>query len=788
MTPLENLLAKLPGAKKAGKGWSARCPAHDDQRASLSIAQGDDGTALIMCHAGCDTSTILAAVGMKLAELFPAKTGPMPTRNRKQTTAGRTFPTAKEAIAELERKHGKRSTPWTYHDAKGEPVGVVVRWDKPSGKNIRPVAHLADGWRIGAMPEPRPLYGLPELAAANRIIITEGEKAADAARSLGFVATTSAGGSQAATKTEWRPLAGKEIWILPDNDPPGRKYADIVANILAKLTPAPVVRVVELPNLPEHGDIADWINAHGDAAEPDAMRVEIEALGQAVEPWRPGDADDLAYRHFPIQAMPEVLGRYVTEAAAALGCDPAMVALPVLATCAGAIGYSRVVSPKRDWREPLVTWTVVIAESGTLKSPAHDLGVQPIRDIQADIFATHKREVMACNEANGHGEECEEPAEPRIIQVSDTTIEKLIGTLDDNPRGVLLEMDELHAWFNSFTRYKTGKGGIDAPQWLSIHRAGPVRYDRKTGDKRRVYVAYAAVSVCGTIQPAILSGAVHGDLLDSGMAAQLLFAMPPEKNKQLSEVEVSPDTEARYTALIKRLLELCPVRRNGIGLPHILTLGPEAKAIWIKHYNEWATVQYGAEGALKAAFAKLEGGALRLAGIHHVCTHLGRMDGDDLAPINAESMTAGITLAKWFAHEAERVLAMLGETPDERDQRRLVEWIGRKGGTVTPREVQQGCRWLKEPGVAETALEELVKACCGTWRSVPTSTKGGRPAWAFVLSTPSTVYETPAKPEARGSFADVDSVDAPESGTPASGGQSDLFGNTTPAGPYRDGF
>src|SRR5262249_48826997 len=69
MPPVETLLAKLPGAKRAGNGWSARCPAHDDRRASLSVSEGDDGTALVKCHAGCDTSAILAAIGMKLADL-----------------------------------------------------------------------------------------------------------------------------------------------------------------------------------------------------------------------------------------------------------------------------------------------------------------------------------------------------------------------------------------------------------------------------------------------------------------------------------------------------------------------------------------------------------------------------------------------------------------------------------------------------------------------------------------------------------------------------------------------
>ncbi|MCS7045341.1 MAG: hypothetical protein NZO58_03190, partial [Gemmataceae bacterium] len=78
--------------------------------------------------------------------------------------------------------------------------------------------------------------------------------------------------------------------------------------------------------------------------------------------------------------------------------------------------------------------------------------------------------------------------------------------------------------------------------------------------------------------------------------------------------------------------------------------------------------------------------------------------------MDADTMNVGIALADRFKHEARCVYAMLDESDAERDQRRLVEWIERRGGTVTAREVQQGCRWLKESGAAEAALEELTKA------------------------------------------------------------------------------
>jgi hypothetical protein len=154
--------------------------------------------------------------------------------------------------------------------------------------------------------------------------------------------------------------------------------------------------------------------------------------------------------------------------------------------------------------------------------------------------------------------------------------------------------------------------------------------------------------------------------------------------------------------------------------------------------------------------------------------------------VDVVSMNAGIVLAKWFKHEARRVYAILNESDAERDLRRLVEWISHKGGTVTIREVQQGCRWLKAPGAAEAAMDELAKAGRGAWRDVPTTAKGGRPARVFVLSTVSTVYETPANSGESEGSVDVDIVDAPEDAIPACDRPASLFGGGTPAGPYSE--
>jgi hypothetical protein len=55
-------IAKVLGGRRAGAGWMARCPAHDDREPSLSIRRGEDGKVLVRCHAGCEQATVIAVL------------------------------------------------------------------------------------------------------------------------------------------------------------------------------------------------------------------------------------------------------------------------------------------------------------------------------------------------------------------------------------------------------------------------------------------------------------------------------------------------------------------------------------------------------------------------------------------------------------------------------------------------------------------------------------------------------------------------------------------------------
>jgi hypothetical protein len=306
------------------------------------------------------------------------------------------------------------------------------------------------------------------------------------------------------------------------------------------------------------------------------------------------------------------------------------------------------------------------------------------------------------------------------------------------------------------------KAGTDAANWLSMFNAEGIVVDRKTGVPRTVHVPRAAVCVTGGIQPGILRRALGAEHRESGLAARLLLTCPPRKAKRWTEADIDPGAEAELARVFDRLYELQPVQGDdGEARPVLVQLTPEAKAAWTAYYNAHAEEQAGLTGDLSAAWSKLEEYAARLA----LVVHSARWAADDPTlttadMVDAGSMAAGITLATWFKGEARRVYAMLDESDAECSERRLAEWVERKGGRVTAREAQQGCRWLKEPGTAEAALNELVRAGRGTWQEVPTTAGGGRPSRAFVLSTVSTVYGTPETDMENGGSVDVDSVDA----------------------------
>jgi hypothetical protein len=486
---------------------------------------------------------------------------------------------------------------------------------------------------------------------------------------------------------------------------------------------------------------------------PDPDRDDLVEMLGAAEPWKP----------YPVEVFPPVMRNYVLVAAEAAGCDASMVALPMLAVCAGLIGNARVIELRPGWREPAVLWAAVVARSGTGKSPALDAASVPLEVLDAEAHARYlaahqawerehaiyERDKKQYRSASGGEEPPEEPIEPtpERIAVQDVTVEALATLLAANPRGLLLLREELAGWLRSFDAYRGGRGG-DVAHWLSMHGARSLRVDRKaTGS---VYVSRAAVSIAGTIQPGSLARALGREHVEDGLLARLLLTMPPSPRKRWRPDGLPHEQAARMEDLYRALRGTVPWPD---GSPRVLGLDANALREWAAYYDDHNELSEDIDDdAIAAAASKLEGGAARLALVLHLIRIAAGEDVSALE-VDAASMRAGIALARWHLAEARRVYAALSPEqatgdPREHELLELKRRIQANAGTATPAQVRAWFHRYRPAGAAEAVLDSLVSRGDGLWEHAPPAPTGGRPVHRVRLhegpGTTGTGRETPA--------------------------------------------
>lgn len=235
----------IKAVRKSGQEFTGKCPAHEDQRASLSWRDGDKGL-LVKCFAGCEVSAIMGAIGLTTSALF--------STNSKAPLAP---PAQRRAIAH-----------YAYTDEEGTLLYEVVRFEPKGFSQRQPDGKGGWVWSLKNPPVRWVLYRLPTLKGQAEVYYVEGERDADSLASLGIAATTSPGGAGKWSDdwtTQLQAAGVQQVVILPDNDAPGEAHALQVAN--ACHAAGLKVKVVRLEGLKEKGDVSDWLEAGHTADE-----------------------------------------------------------------------------------------------------------------------------------------------------------------------------------------------------------------------------------------------------------------------------------------------------------------------------------------------------------------------------------------------------------------------------------------------------------------------------------------------------------------------------------------
>lgn len=281
MTAVARLFCK--GVKEYSGRALAVCCFHDDHSPSLNI---DESKGVYICHscrAGGDALTMIERMrgvgfGEAIQELS-TMTGVPLVEVAKTDDPPR-------VVAE-----------WTYHLADGATAYSIKRWEpgrapdgSSNGKRKSYSQHLADG-KAGKAPVQVP-YRLPDLIRARTgnavVVVTEGEKAADAVASLGVPSTTWAGGASCAMPgklTTWTPafcehFRGMSVALWPDNDEPGKGAMVAIANALRGIAHE-VLTIDSKQNL-KGADAADWIAGGGTREGLQALVIEARGRKAAA--------------------------------------------------------------------------------------------------------------------------------------------------------------------------------------------------------------------------------------------------------------------------------------------------------------------------------------------------------------------------------------------------------------------------------------------------------------------------------------------------------------------------
>lgn len=232
------------GGEARGQQVSAPAPGHSRRDRSLSIMIDDDAPGGFVVHgfAGEEAIALKDYVREKigLAQWQPSGPPKEPPRSLEPVRAVKTY---------------------VYEAADGSPFLRVVRM---SDKSFRQARWGGTSWLPGKPDAPKIPYRLPQLLAADAdepVFIVEGEKDVDRLAEAGLVSTTNSEGAGKWTSdlTPW--LAGRQVFIIPDNDDVGRAHA---AGIKAQI---PDATILTLSGLKPKGDVSDWMDAGNSAQD-----------------------------------------------------------------------------------------------------------------------------------------------------------------------------------------------------------------------------------------------------------------------------------------------------------------------------------------------------------------------------------------------------------------------------------------------------------------------------------------------------------------------------------------
>ena len=436
--------------------------------------------------------------------------------------------------------------------------------------------------------------------------------------------------------------------------------------------------------------------------------------------------EEVAETGFPMDVFPEHIQKIIYDLVTYENFNLEYTASIILSAYATAIGNTYHVKIKGNWVSSCALFMILVGRPGLGKTPPLGFLYQPIRENDRQLLAkAHKEYELYEQQSVKKDGEMKEPMEkPRLVQtvISDFTSEAMLNIHYDNPRGIVLLVDEVVALFNSVKRYSAKSNLIE--DLLSAYSGQPIKAVRKT-EAFPMSITRPCINLIGGVQTNILDEIFRKEYVANGLTDRFLFVFP--KNKKIPEWQLGIDQKQRpntmrdwscYVNKVQNIpFQLC---EDGVTAnPTVLEMTKDARNYFYCWNNEIIDRVNAIEddNEVESRKVKLNGNAARLALILQVMRWAAgecQMDSIDIT-----SVKGAIELIEYFEDSYRRVNALSGMDEPNRNQDR---WLAMVGDTFTSSEAEQAGQ---RTGVSRRTVFSSLKRLCETTPPVLQKVKQG---------------------------------------------------------------
>ena len=286
---------------------------------------------------------------------------------------------------------------------------------------------------------------------------------------------------------------------------------------------------------------------------------------------------------FPLDVFPQTVQSIILDMAKYENYKIEFIATSMLSAVSAALGGTYRIRIKGDWQSNGALYVILVGRPGLGKTPPLEAAYRPIRKHDYVLFKAYEAEMEAWKAA---GENGRKPVLKRTI-ISDFTPESLLLTHNNNPRSVVILVDEIMGMFNSANRYTNGQL---IEQLLTAWSGGTLDVTR-VSISVPVHIEHPCINIIGTTQTKRVHELFRKGFEENGLLDRILFVLP--KSSRMSEwVNRDNDGEmislaaVRWERMLDKVLALDYDTGAEERIPHVLSMDREAKEYFFTWWNK----------------------------------------------------------------------------------------------------------------------------------------------------------------------------------------------------------